>query len=74
MKMTKVQITYLMVGLIVFVLACSLPSTTDSTETITPETTEAITESAPPTDPLIQHKDIPVSLPDNQSGQSGEIF
>ncbi|MBN8582229.1 MAG: hypothetical protein J0L96_16300, partial [Anaerolineae bacterium] len=81
MKHPKFRTTFLLISILVFLMACGLPAAT-STEvaaTEAPATDVAIdapTESAPPTTdaaPVIQHTDIPVNLPENQSGQAGDF-
>src|SRR5688572_20639705 len=73
MKTKNARITFSTLGLIIFVLACGLPSQTDTTDTVTPEIIESTAESSPPADISIQHVVIPVNLPDNQSGQAGDF-
>lgn len=74
MKITNARITFFLIALIVFTMACGFPSGADSTSsTVTPDTTEAPIDSAPPTDAPIQHTVIPLNLPDTQSGQAGDF-
>lgn len=61
-----------MLALIILTLACSLPSTTP-TESAPLDVTEAPAESAPPTETVIQHNNIPVSLPEKQSGEAADF-
>lgn len=76
MKNPKLKTSLLLIFTLFFVLACGLPSAaTEVAETEAPAT-DAPTESAPPSTeaaPEIQHTDIPVNLPENQSGQAGDF-
>ena len=78
MKYPKFRTSLLLISALVFVMACGLPAATSTevAETEAPAATDAPTESAPPpTDaaPVIQHTDIPVNLPEKQSGQAADF-
>lgn len=80
MRDPKFRISFLLISILVFVMACGLPeaTSTEAVETEAPATdvaTDAPTESAPPTEaaPEIQHTNIPVNLPEEQSGQAGDF-
>ncbi|HCR72017.1 MAG TPA: hypothetical protein DIW23_11275 [Anaerolineae bacterium] len=74
MKAKNAQISFFMLALIILTLACGLPSE-PNTEAVPADATEApSTGSAPPpTEPAIQHNDIPVNLPGQQNGQAGDF-
>ncbi len=78
MNNPKFRISFLLMSVLVFVLACGIPAATSTevAETEAPAATDAPTESAPsPIDatPDIQHTDFPINLPENQSGQAGDF-
>jgi hypothetical protein len=73
MKTKHIKKYLFILVLIVLTLACGLPSTETQQEASTPEATELPTDSAPPAEPVIQHKDIPVNLPEQQNGQAGDF-
>lgn len=62
-------------ALLSVILACNIPSPTQTPPTEPPDATEAVAPSAdtpPPTEPPIQHEIIPVSLPVSDSGHAGD--
>ena len=78
MSNPKFRISFLLISILVFVMACGIPAATSTevAETEAPAATDAPTESAPPptdTAPDIQHTDFPINLPENQSGQAGDF-
>ena len=77
MNKSKFRVMFLLMVMFVFVAACSLPGTSSSSDVVATEeaATEvaSITESAPPTDPAIQHTTIPIGLPEKQSGEAGDF-
>ena len=78
MSNPKFRISFLLISVLVFVMACGIPAATSTevAETEAPAATDAPTESAPPptdTAPDIQHTDFPINLPENQSGQAGDF-
>lgn len=74
-----------MTAMLVFVLACGAPSSNNADPASTAENGSAdatevaqVNESVPPTDlpsnnPSVQHAEIPVGLPEKQSGQAGDF-
>ncbi|GAB4573621.1 MAG: hypothetical protein Fur0017_27870 [Anaerolineales bacterium] len=81
MKFAKVRVSLVMTGMLVLLLACNTPTNTspDATEPASNDGTILVdveaTESAPAAEvpPSIQHTDIPVNLPDNQSGKAADF-
>jgi hypothetical protein len=67
MEMKKLRTPSFMVGLIVIILACNIPSI-GATATATPST-----GSGPPTEIPIQHTAIPISLPADRSSHAGDF-
>lgn len=81
MKYLKYRMTFLLLFVLFFIMACGLPSATSTevAETEAPSevpSTDIPTESSvPPTDTAseIKHTDIPVNLPEDQSGQAADF-
>lgn len=80
MNLNKLRITALLLATLIFVIACGAPSSATPTEIV--EESNAVetnaTEVAPPVDisadnSSIQHTNIPVNLPEKQSGQAGDF-
>lgn len=81
MNSAKLRVTLALTALLIFIIACGAPSaaspdatkpatTEEATET---EATESAPAAAPSSSPSIQHTDIPVSLPELQSGQAADF-
>lgn len=79
MNSSKFRVLFLLLTMFVFIAACSLPGTsaetTETTEETPTEVAAEAVESAPPTEvsPVIQHTDVPVGLPEKQSGQAADF-
>lgn len=81
MNSAKLRVTLALTTLLIFVLACGAPSAAspDATASATTEessvseATESAPTDAPTSSPSIQHTDIPVSLPELQSGQAADF-
>ena len=76
MKASQIKVILAMATMLVFIIACGAPAPTEAPATDVPATEAAApTESVPPVDvsASIQHTDVPVSLPENQSGEAADF-
>ncbi len=68
MDIKKLRTPSLMVGLIVIILACNVPTS----EGLEASALPTATEPGPPTEIPIQHEIIPVGLPAERSSHAGD--